>query len=236
MNTITDSQRSAARIAGVAFPISLAVVAYGNFGVRGALMATEDPAKTVRLIDASESLFQFSVLFDLAYCTGFIVLLTALYVALSPVNPYLALLASVSKLVYVVTAVLIPLGFLTKVHLASDPAYVASLGAESVEALVELHSSAAWDQYYIGLFFWALSSTLFAWLWLRSRYVPAGLALFGLVSSAWCAFCALAYIAYPAFSATVNVWVFDTPMVLFYIALSFWLLFKGLSGTASPRG
>src|SRR5688572_24155404 len=112
MNPITDSQRSAARIAGVAFPISLALVASGNFGVRGALMATEDPAKTARLIDASAALFQFSVLFDIAFCTGFLVLLTALYVALNPVNQYLALLASVSKLVYVVTAVLLPLGFL----------------------------------------------------------------------------------------------------------------------------
>lgn len=235
MNIITDSQRSAAKIAGVAFLISLALVAYGNFGIRGALMATEDPAKTALLIDASDALFQFSVLFDLAFCTGFIVLLTALYVALSPVNQYLALLASVSKLVYVVTAVLLPLGFLTKLRLASDPAYAASLGGDAVVALVKLHSSAAWDQYYVGLFFWALSSTLFAWLWLRSRYVPAGLALFGVASSAWCAFCALAYVAYPAFSAAVNIWVFDTPMVLFYIALSFWLLFKGLRGSASPR-
>lgn len=100
--------------------------------------------------------------------------------------------------------------------------------------MVGLNSASAWDQYYVGLVFWALSSTLFGWLWLRSRYIPTALAIFGVVSSAWCLFCSVAYIASPSFSNVVNVWLFDMPMALFYIALSFWLLFKGLRDIPVP--
>jgi len=92
---------------------------------------------------------------------------------------------------------------------------------------------ASWDQYYVGLVFWALSSTLFGWLWLKSRYIPAAFALFGVAASAWCVGCTIAYIIHPGFSSVVNVWLFDTPMVLFYLALSFWLLFKGLRGASA---
>jgi hypothetical protein len=234
MNVITDSQRTAAKAAAIAFPISLGALAYANFGIRGALFATDDWAEKMRLFAASESAFRFSVVFDVVYCVGFIVLLTALYVVLSPVNRYLALVASASKFVYVATSILMALNFLTAVRLGSDPAYIQSPGSESVQALLKLNSAASWDQYYVGLVFWSLSSTLFAWLWLRSLYIPRGLALVGVVASAWCLFCALAYIANPAFSNVVNLWLFDMPMALFYISLSVWLLFRGLRGTASP--
>lgn len=233
-NVVTGAQRTAAKVAAVAFPVSIAFLAYANFGVRGPLMASADPAGKVRIIAAAESLFRLSVVFDLVYCAGFIILLSALYVVLSPVNRYLALLAGVSKLIYAVTAVMMALSFLEVVRFATDPTLLQSLGTEQLQVMVGLNSAAAWDQYYVGLVFWALSSTLFGWLWLRSRYIPAALAIFGIVSSGWCLLCAVAYIARPSFSNVVNVWLFDMPMALFYIALSAWLLFKGLRGRAGP--
>lgn len=125
---ISDSQRSAAKIAALAFPISIAFLAYANFGVRGPLFATADSAERVRLIAGAESLYRLSVVFDLVYCTGFLVLLTALYATLSPVNRYVALLASVSKLLYTVTAMLMALSFLSVVNLASNPTICETLG------------------------------------------------------------------------------------------------------------
>jgi hypothetical protein len=235
MKVVNDSQRSAARVAALAYPISMAFVAYANFGLRGGLFVAGDSAETVRRIAAAEPLFRLSVAFDLVYAIGIIVLLTALYVVLSPVNRYLALLASVSKLVYAATAVLIALSSLTIVRLASGPTYLQGLGPGSLHALVELYSSGGWDQYYVGLVFWALSSTVFGWLWLTSGYVPAALAICGLISSAWCMFCSIAYLMNPAFAGVVNVWLFDMPMALCYLALCCWLLFKGLRGAAPSR-
>ena len=226
--SINDSQRSAAKAAALAFLISMAFVAYSNFGLRASLSVEGNLPETVRRIAAAESLARLSVVFDLAYCTGFIVLLSALYLVLSPVNRHLALLAGISKLIYVMSALSISFGFLKVLHLSSDPAYLQTLGAEGVQGLVKLNYAATWDQYYVGLVFWALSSTLFGWLWLKSRYIPAALALFGIVSSAWCVFCAVAYLLEPTFASVVNLWLFDMPMVLFYITLSGWLLVKGL--------
>jgi hypothetical protein len=233
LSVIDVSQRSAARVAALAYLIPVAFVVYANFGLRGHLFVTGDMAETVRRIAAAEPLFRLSVAFDLVYCIGVIVLLSALYVVLSPVNRHLAVLATLLKLVYAVTAMLMALNFLTVVRLATDAAYRHALQAEPLQALVQLNSSGTGEQYYVGLAFWALSSTLIGWLWLKSRYVPAALAAFGLVSSAWCTLCTFAYIIDPAFSRVVNLWWFDTPMALFDITLSFWLLFKGLRAPAA---
>jgi hypothetical protein len=54
------------------------------------------------------------------------------------------------------------------------------------------------------------------------------LALFGVISSAFCVLCAFIYLIFPGFAQPVNPYWFDSPMALFEMALSFWLLFKGL--------
>jgi hypothetical protein len=232
--TVLDvSQQSAAKVAGLAYLISVALVVYANFGMRGRLFVAGDMAETVRRVSAAEPLFRLSVAFDLVYCIGVVVLLSALYVVLSPVNRHLAVLAALLKLVYAATAVLMALSLLAVGRLAGDPAYTQSLHVEPLQALVKLNSSSTWEEYYVGLVFWALSSTLLGWLWVKSRYIPVALACFGLASSAWCLLCTFAYIINPAFSSIVNLWWFDTPMALFDITLSFWLLIKGLRPPAA---
>jgi hypothetical protein len=232
-HVIDVSQRSAARVAALAYLIPVAFVVYATFGMRGRLLVAGDMAETVRRIAAAGPLFRLSVAFDLVYCIGVVVLLSALYVVLAPVNRHLALLATLLKLVYAVTAVLMALSLLTVGRLASDAAYLQALKAEPLQALVRMNLAAPGEQYYVGLAFWALSSTVLGWLWLKSHYIPAALAGFGLVSSAWCVFCTFGYIINPAFSRAVNLWWFDTPMALFDSTLSLWLLFKGLRAPAA---
>jgi hypothetical protein len=97
-----------------------------------------------------------------------------------------------------------------------------------LQTLARLHIAANFDAYYVGLPFFALACTVCAWLWLKSNYIPKGLALFGVVSSAWCVICAFVFLIFPTFNKIVNDWLFDTPMALFEMIVSFWLLFKGL--------
>ena len=40
---------------------------------------------------------------------------------------------------------------------------------------------------------------------------------------------AIVYLIFPDFNKTVNDYIFDSPMALFELVVSFWLLFKGLS-------
>jgi hypothetical protein len=40
--------------------------------------------------------------------------------------------------------------------------------------------------------------------------------------------CTFVFLIFPGFTRAVNLWWFDSPMGLFEMATSFWLLFKGL--------
>ena len=52
------------------------------------------------------------------------------------------------------------------------------------------------------------------------------------ISSAWCVLCAFIFLIFPHFNKVVNDYIFDTPMALFELVVSFWLLFKGLKEPA----
>jgi hypothetical protein len=80
----------------------------------------------------------------------------------------------------------------------------------------------------VGLLFRALAATVGAYLWLRSGLIPKLLSAFGVLASAWCAGCTVTLLVFPGFSETVNLWLFDVPMVLFEMTLSVLLLLRGL--------
>lgn len=231
---IDESQRIAARVAALAYLIPVAFVVYANFGMRDRLLVRSDMAETIRRVATSPSVFRLSVAFDLVYCVGVVVLLAALYTILRPVNRQLTILASGLKLVYAMTAVLMVLSYQAAFRLATEPAYATALTPEALQALVRLNWFATGQQYYVGLVFWSLSSTVFGWLWLKSGYIPAPLALAGLASAAWCVACTLAYIIQPGFARIVNLWWFDSPFALVDITLSVWLLTKGLRNEPLP--
>jgi Domain of unknown function (DUF4386) len=227
---IDATQQTAARVAGFAYLIPVAFVLAANFGLRKGLITSGDVAETVRRITEAMPRFRLSIVFDVVYSVGVVVLLTALYVVLRPVNRHVAALATLLKLVYAGTAMMMVLSWQAIARLLANSESAQALGADHVQMLVKVNLSATIDEYYVGLAFWALSATLIGWLWFKSGYVPKALALFGLVSAAWCTLCAFAYIGNPAFSHLVNLWCFDSPLAIFDIMLSFWLLFKGLQG------
>jgi hypothetical protein len=94
--------------------------------------------------------------------------------------------------------------------------------------LASLYLGTRFDYYYVGLLFGSLASTVCGYLWLRSRYIPKALAAFGLISSAFCVACTLVFYVFPNFAKLVSLWWFDSPMGVFDIVLSFWLIIKGL--------
>jgi len=114
-------------------------------------------------------------------------------------------------------------------RLLSGADYLQALEAERLQALARLNLGTRFDYYYVGLLFGSSASTVCGYLWFRSRYIPRALAVFGVISSAFCVACTLVFYILPNFDRIVSLWWFDTPMGLFDIALSFWLLFRGLA-------
>jgi Domain of unknown function (DUF4386) len=233
ITSIDDSQRKAARVAGFAYLFSLAIEVTHEFFISPRLNVAGNAAETARNILAHESLFRLGIACDLIYAAGTVLLLTALYVILKPVSRNLALLATFWRLIYAVTWVVVALNLFTALRLLSGAEYLQAFGAEQLQALARLHVS-GFDTYYVGLLFYGLASTACAYLWLKSRYIPRGLAAWGVIASAWCAICTFFFIISPGFSKVVNLWWFDSPMGIFEIATSFWLLFKGLSPSEIP--
>jgi hypothetical protein len=231
IGAIDDSQRKAARIAGLAFPISFITVVAANFGIFARLMVSGNPAQTAKNILAHETLFRIGVAGDMVYCLGVVVLLTALYVILKPVDQTLALLAALGRLVHAFTYLLVAINLLTALRLLSGADYSRAFGPDQLPVLARLYLS-GFDQYYVGLLFWALGATVGSYLWFKSNYIPKALAAVGVLSSAWCAACTIVLLIFPGFRSVVNWWWYDSPMGIFELALSFWLLFKGLRPSA----
>jgi drug/metabolite transporter (DMT)-like permease len=121
-----------------------------------------------------------------------------------------------------------PLNLLSALRLLGNANYLQAFEPDRLQALAKLHLGANFDDYYVGLPFFGLAATICAYLWFKSNYIPRGLALYGVISSAWCVICAFVFLVFPHFNDIVNDWLFDLPMALFEMVLSFWLLFKGL--------
>jgi hypothetical protein len=234
---IDESQRKAAKVAGFTCLITMAIVVFANFGIHERLMVAGDAAATARNIMAHQTLFRIGIACGLSYSAGLVVLLTALYLILKPVNWSLALLAAFWRLVYALMWVLMTLNLFEALRVLSGADYLRVFEADRLQALGRLYLGGRFDVYYVGLLFYALASTVCSYLWFKSKYIPRALAAWGVISSVFCAACTFVFIIFPGFAKVVNLWWFDSPMAIFEIATSFWLLFKGLraAGIAEPN-
>src|SRR5436190_143726 len=230
--TIDSSQRAAAKVAGVAGLLTFAIVVFGNYVLLNPLIVPRNAVDTARNILAHQTQFRVALTCFIAYGIGAIVLLTALYVILAPVNRGLALVGALFRLVFAMLWLIAPLNSLAALRLLGDASYLKVFEPDRLQALACVQIAGSFDDYYVGLPFFGLAATVCAWLWLKSNYIPKGLSIFGVISSAWCVFCAVVYLICPDFNKIVNDYIFDSPMALFELAVSVWLLFKGLKSVA----
>jgi hypothetical protein len=227
--TIDSSQRTAAKVAGIAGLLAFGLVVFGNYVLLNPLVVPGNAADTARNILAHETQFRLTVVCFLTYSLGVVVLLSALYVILKPINPGLALVGALSRLIFAVLWLLSPLNLLGALRLLSNANYLQVFEPDRLQAMAKSRLGASFDDYYVGLPFFGLAATICAWLWLKSNYIPKGLAIFGVISSGWCVLCAFVFLIFPHFNKVINDYIFDTPMALFELIVSFWLLFRGLS-------
>ena len=225
---IDDSQRTAAKVAGLSCLLTMAIVVFANYGLLNPLIVPGDAAETARNIVAHERQFRIAVTCFLIYSAGVVVLLAALYVVLKSINPGLALVGALFRLVFALLWLLTALNMLGALRLLGSASYLQVFEADRLQALARLHLAANFDDYYVGLPFFGLAATVCSYLWFKSGYIPKALAAFGLVSSAWCVLCAFIFLIFPHFNKIVNDYWFDSPMAIFEMVLSFWLLFKGI--------
>jgi Domain of unknown function (DUF4386) len=234
VGAIDESQRRAAKVAGFAYLLSLPFVIFAHFGISARLIVTGDAAATARNIVAHERLFRVGIVCNLIYSAGVVVLLAALYVILKRVDENLSLLAACGRLIYALTWIAMTLNLFAVLRLLNGPDYLRVFGAEGLPVFAKVYLS-GFDAYYVALLFYGLGATVSSYLWFRSRYIPRALAASGIASCLWCAACTLVFLVLPDFTRVVNLWWFDSPMGIFEVATSLWLLFKGLRRYGADR-
>lgn len=232
MTTIDNSQRTAAKIAGVTGLLAVVIVVFGNYMLLSPLIVAGDAAQTARNIVAHQTQVRLALTCFLLYTANVVVLLAALYVILKPAGRILALLGALFRLVFALLWLLSTLNLLGALRMLGTAAYLQVFQPDYLQALARLQIAANFDDYYVGLPFFGLAATICAYLWLKSGYIPKALAVFGMIASAWCVICAFVFLIFPNFNKIVNDYWFDSPMALFELVVSFWLLFKGLQSSS----
>ena len=234
--TIGNSQHTAAKVAGISGLFAMAIVVVANYALLNPLIVSGNAAETARNIVAHQTQFRVTVVCFLTYSASVLVLLAALYMILKPVNQGLALVGAIFRLVFAMLWLVSTLNMLGALRLLGSASYLQVFEADRLQVLARLPVAAIFDDYYVGLPFFGLAATVCAYLWLKSNYIPKGLAVFGVISSAWCVICAFVFLIFPHFNKIVNDYWFDSPMAIFEMVLSFWLLLKGLRppGTTEP--
>jgi uncharacterized protein DUF4386 len=226
---IDNSQRAAAKIAGWSNLLSFAIVVFANYVLLNPLIIPRNAVDTAHNLVAHQTQFRIALTLFLAYSVGAVVLAGALYIIFRPINHYLALLGALFRLVFAMSWLLSAIHSLSALRLLGSTPYLQVFEPDRLQVLARVTVASTFDDYYVGLPFFGLAATVCAWLWLKSNYIPRGLSIFGVIGSAWCVFCAFTYLIFPNFNKIVNDYIFDSPMALFELVVSFWLLFKGLN-------
>src|SRR5438552_6380192 len=235
MNMIDNSQPTAAKVAAWSGLLAFALVVFGNYVLLEPLIVPRNAVDTARNILAHQTQFRVALISFITYGIGAIVLLTALYVIFEPVNRGLALAGALFRLVFAMLWLIAPLNSLAALRLLGDASYLKVFEPDRLQALARVQIAGSFDDYYVGLPFFGLAATACAYLWLNSPYIPRGLSIFGVIGSAWCVLCAFIFLVFPNFNKIVNDYIFDSPMALFELVVSVWLLFKGLKPAASNQ-
>jgi Domain of unknown function (DUF4386) len=204
------TRRANARIAGITF---LVYIAAGLTSLSGAADAAAD------------------VVLWLIQCFCALVLAVTLYAITCDQDRHLALLAFACRVGEgLIAAMFIPASLALRSLDAG--ASTSAPDAAAVHALASFVRGARATNVLVSATFFAAGSTLFSWLFLRGRIVPAALAWLGLFASL------LMIVTLPLQLGGILrgrfTMLFWMPMLAFEVTLAFWLLLNGAAPPARP--
>ncbi len=226
-NRLEPAQHTAAKVAGFIYLFTLVTANFAEFYARGQLIVPGDAVQTAKNIAASERLFRIGTVSNLITFAAVVILVVALYVVLKPINRNVALLAAFWRLAECAILAVITLNDFAALSLLSGAGYLRAFDTQQLQALVYMFIRGQTAGYLVGLVFFGLGSTVFAYLWFKSRYIPRGLAAWGIFSSLVVAIVTLAIMVFPSLAAVVTL-VYFAPIFIFEVTLGLWLLIKGI--------
>lgn len=222
-----ETLQVAAKMVAVAYLVAMATSIFAEAYVRGTLIVPSDVLATARNIAQHRTLFRVGVAFEIATFITDIGLIAALYVILSTVQRPLALFAALLRMAAETIALVMAADSFHVVRLLSSAAHMKAFSEEEIAALVQVHLSAHDTQFGVVFLVMGIGSTVFGYLWHKSRHIPKGLALLAIGSSALLSAGALAILMVPRLITVLYPW-YMIPLFFFEVGIGVWLLVKGL--------
>jgi hypothetical protein len=195
-------------------------------GLAGAPLDPGDVSNTLGAVAEHSRRFRISVVLDLVSHVSVVALAGALYLAFSPYNQWLALLA---MLIRAAEGTILALNEVSNVVILSvAQKFVSATGAEAVslEMLGRALIVAEDGGFKIGLAFFALGSLLFGILFVSSGVVPSALAWWGAIAGLLAVVGRWLILVSPDAPLVLGAVSF-VPIILFELVFGIWLLFRG---------
>lgn len=233
---VDESQRRAAKVAGILYLFTILIANLTEFYVRRQLMVPRDALHTVSNIASHEQLFRLGIAADLLMFAGNIALVVALYVILKPVNRNLALLAVFWWLVECsIAAAAVGIDF-AAVHSLTGFNSLPALNTEQLQGLARLLISLDAGGNRAAALFFGLGSTVFCYLWFKSRYIPRLLACLGILASLVPTLVPLSTIVLSSLAGVpLRRARSGIPIAIFELIVGLWLLIKGINAPAPTK-
>lgn len=234
ISNLDESQRKAAKVAGILYLFTILTANLTEFYVRRQVMVPFDAVKTAGNIAAHEQLFRIGIAGDLLMFAGNVALIVALYVILKPVNRNLALLAVFWWLLECsIAAATVGIDFAACLTLGSANQ---SSSGDQLQSLGRLLISLDAGGNRVAALFFGLGSTVFCYLWFKSRYIPRLLAAWGILASLVPAIVPLATVVFSSLAGVpLRRARSGIPIVIFEVIVGVWLLVKGIDAPAPAK-
>lgn len=216
----TDTKH--ARLAGFTYLGTIACGVYAEVFVRGAMFVRGDATATAQAVFASEPLFRFGLIADLAMLAAYIVVTILLYGLFRKGSPYLSAVAAAFSLIGIAVLACDTL-LLTMVLRLHDLPPPASSLAETAYLLLRVHG----DGYKVSLVFFGVYCLMLGWLVWRERIIPIAVGVMVAAAGACNIINSLAWLGAPQWAARLPAY-FTLPTLLGELALALWLLIFGI--------
>lgn len=222
-----------ARVAGFLYLVIFVAAIFANFFVLSNLVVPGDATATASNIAASEGLFRVGIVSFIIMLVADAGVAWALYVLFKPVNRNLSLLATVLRLMYTTIHGIALLNLVFVLEILNGD-YLATLGANQLDALVLFFVDGHNYGWLIGLVFFGAHLFVLGYLVFKSGYFPRtlGIVLGVLLMVASASYIAdtFANILLPNYAeyAALFLLVVAVPSVIAEMSFALWLLIKGV--------
>ena len=219
-----NSQRAYARAAGLFYLLVLAFD-IGGLVITSSIEGGGDFGQTARNIVASQGLYRIGLCLALIGSMSTIPLAIGLYVTLKPVDGNLALTALLFRAAEATVGAVGVVGAFAVLQIYLQASHAAGFDTDQLHALIVLHPLGASTD--VAAIFFCVGSTIFFYVFLKTRYIPR-------ILSAWGVFASVLYLAIwftglvaPGIPGLVQV-LGSLPILIAEISTGLWLLIAGI--------